>query len=605
MMLQPAELLRFFITVPARLGIVVVIAVAWGSSNRAAGSEMSMLPTVTTRSAAAVGNTGMTVNASIHPHGLYTRYFFEYGSDSTYGKQTLPTELPPRLSAYYRVDWNDGDAGWYERHGPIPYHAEGGVSGGFVRYLSPTLDDHNHDDGIGTLNLSAYMYTGSLREPKDMSVFLSGGDPDLRGAKVSLAVRGRNWVPNGSELIWWTQSQSNLERGTQPGWQRANWAYTGFMATDALHSGQWENVHFRLRHDSEQWSFGGFWTKQSNYERYSYWPIDQAQAHVNYNFIFVLAFVDPQDPPLGELDFDDFELVYRNRSLVFPTNGGRLIESPESDADPASLTDGWRFGPDRMWHSAEHPQSPLEFVYAFVNPVTIQAVQLHQNPDWPAKQVECLVSQDGKTFSALSQHTLPQEGIPGANYAFALQTGLSAKATQLKVRILSGYPDDRWGLGEIEVFGTGATMLPDDEWYDVNTDIVGLEPGTTYHYRLVATNANGISHGQDRTFFAATDSKPQVRTGGCTRLTDTSAKIEGRVTPMGRRTTFHFEYGYDASYGQTTEPTYAGLQLVPRTVFANVTGLRAAMTYHYRVVAVNEKGESRGPDAIFRTIPKK
>lgn len=27
---------------------------------------------------------------------------------------------------------------------------------------------------------------------------------------------------------------------------------------------------------------------------------------------------------------------------------------------------------------------------------------------------------------------------------------------------------------------------------------------------------------------------------------------------MGQRMTFQFEYGPDASYGQTTEPTYAG-----------------------------------------------
>jgi len=561
------------------------------------------LPTVISGTATAVGNTGMTVNGSVHPHGLHTRYFFEYGPDEKYGTRSPTTELPPRLAAYYRVEWNDGYAGWYERNGPIPYHAEGGVSGGFVRYLGPTSDDHNHDDGIGTLQLSAYMYTGPLRDPKNMSVFLAAGDPDLRGAKVSLAVRGRDWVANGTELIWWTQSQSNLERGTQPGWQRANWAYTGFMLTDALESGQWENVSFRLRHDSEQWSFGGYWTKQSNYERYSYWPIDQTQAHNNYDFIFVLAFVDPQNPPLGAHDLDNFELVYRNKSLVFPSNGGRLIESPESQADPAVVTDGWRNGPDRMWHSAENPQAPLEFVYAFDNLVTIQAVQLHQNTDWPAKEVECLVSQDGKTFSALSQQTLPQQGTPGANYGFALETGLSAQATHFKLRILSGYQAERWGLGEIEVFGTGATMLPDDELYEVNTDITGLVPGTKYHYRLVAINDIGTSWGQDQTFLVATDNQPQVRTGVCTRITDSTAKIEGRVNPMGRRTTFHFEYGPDASYGQTTDSTYAGLQNVPRTVFANVNGLRPATTYHYRVVAVNEEGESFGADATFRTAP--
>ena len=34
----------------------------------------------------------------------------------------------------------------------------------------------------------------------------------------------------------------------------------------------------------------------------------------------------------------------------------------------------------------------------------------------------------------------------------------------------------------------------------VSADLSGLMPGTTYHYRLVAINADGIAYGRDRTF---------------------------------------------------------------------------------------------------------
>ena len=565
--------------------------------------EATVQPEVSTDAATAVGTTGMTLNGKIHPHGLYTRYFFEYGTSDKYGQQTPLTELPPRLSAYISESWDDNAGGWYDRKGPVEHHARGGATGGFVRYTSPTTDDYNHDDGIGTLHLAPYMYTGSLRTrgSKDLSWFLSAGRPDLRGAKISLGVRGRDWIANGSELLWWTQSQSNIEVATNPGWRRANWAYTGFLLTDYLQSGGWERVDYQLEHDSEKWTFGGFNTQQENWQRYSYWPIDQAQADVNYDFIYVLAFVDPENPPEGAIDFDDFQLIYRNKSLVFPGNGGKLIASPASDANPATLTDGWRNGPDRMWRSALNPQAPLEFIYAFEAPVTIRAVQLHQNPDWPAREVECLISRDGQSFESLCQESLPEKGVPNDNFAFALVTGLSVEADFLKVRILSGYGVDRWGLGEIEVFGDGARMLPDDDWYQINLDVGDLKPGVTYHYRIVAVSDHGSSHGMDRSFAIPLDPTPRVRTGRASRISATTAKVEGRVNPLGLRTKFYFEYGTDTRYGAVSELTYAGLQLVPRTVSANLTSLQAETIYHYRVVAENENGRSFGSDATFQT----
>jgi hypothetical protein len=312
--------------------------------------------------------------------------------------------------------------------------------------------------------------------------------------------------------------------------------------------------------------------------------------------------VNPQNPPKGSIDFDEFLLVYRNYSLLLPSNGGRLVAAPK-DGDPSKLTDGWRHGPGRVWQSAAAPTAPLEFVYSLEQPATIHTVQIHQNPEWPAREVEVLVSLDGKAFSPLVRKTLPERGVPNANFAFSIDQGLSAKASYLSVRILSGYRSERWGLGEIEVFGAGAPMLTDDEPYDVTADLNGLKPGGTYHYRLTAVNASGTVCGEDRTFTIPADTRPLAVTGAARRITAHGATLEGRINAMGQPTEFWFEYGTDANYGKRSASSDGGRQVTPRTVLASLAGLAPSTTYHFRLAAKNQTGTAYGADSVFRTSP--
>jgi hypothetical protein len=559
-------------------------------------------PTVATRSASPLGIDRQTVNGSIHPHGLPTTYHFEYGLTSAYGSSTEPQKLPPRLAAFYHETWDENPGGWYSWGVKgMENFAQGGASGGFVRFTEPSRHDHNHDSGIGTVHLSKYIYPGPWGKLVDKpGLYLAGGDPDLRDARVSLFVRGTDWVPNGAELMWWTQSQSNIEVLNRKGeFRHHNWAYTGYSLADALRSGKWEKVEYRLRNDADDWSYAG---GQGIYA--TYWPINSCQEHLNVDFFHMVTFVDTRNPPRGSIDFDEFELAYRNYSLLLPSNGGKLVSSPPSGDSPATLTDGWRHGKGRMWQSMANPEGPLDFVWSFKDPVTIKAVQLHQNPDWPAKDVEILVSTDGISYSSLLKKVLPEQGKPNANFAFTLDTDLSAKASHLKLRITSSYKKQHWGLGEVEVFGTGATMLPDDDLYHVNTDLANLKAGATYHFRLVATNSAGTTRGEDRTFTVPADRKPYVVTGQAKRVTDATALVQGRLNPLGLRTQFHFEYGLDTNYGSKTAVVDGSRELTCRTAFAAFTGLKPATTYHYRLVASNDQGTTRGQDAVFTTAAK-
>ena len=78
-----------------------------------------------------------------------------------------------------------------------------------------------------------------------------------------------------------------------------------------------------------------------------------------------------------------------------------------------------------------------------------------------------------------------------------------------------------------------------------------------------------------------------------------TAKVEGRLNPLGKKTQFYFDYGSTKDYGQKTSPRCGGLQITPRLGFVTLTGLKPGSEYHYRLVAVNETGMSHGEDAAF------
>jgi hypothetical protein len=593
-----------------KLAVGLAAAVFCGASELFAADAA---PTVETRSATLVGINGLTVNGRIHPYGLPTRYYFEYRRVGHDSRQTKIEPLPPRLAAFYHESWEEGWNGWGTWAVTPEHFDKGGVPNGFIRYENPRGDDHNHDDGTGAVHLAKYMYPGIFNpQGNTPSAFLAAGDPDFRDARIRLSVRGNHWVPNGTELGWWSQAQSNPEINPDDGtlhsdYRHSNWAFTGYNLTELLQTGKWERADYRLTHDSNLWTYAGHNPQEV---RYHYWPIDQVQRHLNFDFFHMVMFVDPANRPTGSIDFDEFEVSYRNYSLMLPSNGGMLTRAPVgSQDDPVTLTDGWRHGPGRMWQSAADHHGPLEFVYEFANPVTVQSVQIHQHPDRPSREVEVSVSEDGSTWHSVLHGELPQSSPFGPNHAFLLQRGLNAPARHAKVSIASGYQPDAWGLGEIEFFGTGAVMETDDDWYHVNADLPDLHPGQVYEYCLVAMNSAGTVRGDYQQVKLPTDATPHVLTGEASRVSGTSAKVEGRLNPLGQRTQFYFEYGPDESYGQTTNPDYGGQRtepffapiITPRTVFATLTGLKPGTVYHYRLVAVNSTGTAYGADKTFQS----
>jgi hypothetical protein len=133
----------------------------------------------------------------------------------------------------------------------------------------------------------------------------------------------------------------------------------------------------------------------------------------------------------------------------------------------------------------------------------------------------------------------------------------------------------------------------------VSGALTGLTPGTTYHYRLVATNGGGTSRGADGIFTTLT--APVAATGSATSVTVTSATLNGSVDPNGRATTWYFEYGTSTGYGSKTPSKSAGSGTTATSVSAAVSSLAVGRLFHYRLVAASDAGTSRGADRTFST----
>jgi hypothetical protein len=96
--------------------------------------------------------------------------------------------------------------------------------------------------------------------------------------------------------------------------------------------------------------------------------------------------------------------------------------------------------------------------------------------------------------------------------------------------------------------------------------------------------------------------QPSVSTGGATKITPTTVRLVGTVTPNGAKTTYRFYYGTTTLYGTATPAASAGSGSKKVIVRAEISGLAPDTHYHYRLAAHNAKGTTNGADRHFKTL---
>ena len=177
----------------------------------------------------------------------------------------------------------------------------------------------------------------------------------------------------------------------------------------------------------------------------------------------------------------------------------------------------------------------------------------------------------------------------------------------------STLPGDDGDAGADDPAGAGSAEVA------VSATASGLDPSHAYNYRLLATNIIGQGQADAATPVTTLGDPATIDDGSLTvgQISTVGARLSARLNPRNADTDWHFEYGPDTSYGESTPIATAiapafdpGLDnpfdpdTRTTTIAASLSGLQPATTYHYRLVADNGTSPAaQSADRTFTTAP--
>jgi hypothetical protein len=208
----------------------------------------------------------------------------------------------------------------------------------------------------------------------------------------------------------------------------------------------------------------------------------------------------------------------------------------------------------------------------------------------------------GRMFSFALRATPPApSGTPPA-VALEDPAYVGQFRVQLRGRIVPGATawTDRFEYGTTTAYGAStprASDSRDGDAVDLDAAVLGLAPGTTYHYRLMAMTAAGVTYSPDATFTTlpyTPQSAPDVETMGALGNAGTGAALAATVDPGGDPTTYRFQWGDTSALGRETPARALPGDSRYHSVTAVIGGLTPGTDYYFRVVATNSVGSADG-----------
>ena len=218
------------------------------------------------------------------------------------------------------------------------------------------------------------------------------------------------------------------------------------------------------------------------------------------------------------------------------------------------------------------------------------------------------VNSAGTTYSP--DATFTTAGVPALpTVTVSAVSGLTSVAATLNATVNANNASTAISVqyGLTSSYGSTAAVSPSpltgNTATAVSAGLTGLAPLTTYHYRFVAVNSVGTVNSSDFTFTTLTNvGLPIITVGTPSGITTSTATINGTINANNATTTVTIQYGLTATYGSTinANPGFVAGN-APLSITGALSGLAAATTYHYRIVAVNSAGTVNSPDQTFTT----
>lgn len=134
------------------------------------------------------------------------------------------------------------------------------------------------------------------------------------------------------------------------------------------------------------------------------------------------------------------------------------------------------------------------------------------------------------------------------------------------------------------------------------SNLTGLTENTVYYVRAYATNSQGTSYGEQKTFITSHDVvAPTVTTNDITNVSTTSATGGGNVISAGYGTVSVRGVCWSTSQNPTISNSHSSDGGGTGAFTSNITGLTENTTYYVRAYATNEAGTAYGEQKSFTT----
>jgi uncharacterized protein (TIGR02145 family) len=216
------------------------------------------------------------------------------------------------------------------------------------------------------------------------------------------------------------------------------------------------------------------------------------------------------------------------------------------------------------------------------------------------------VSAGGTTYG--EDNTFITTQPPAATTQYA--TAIAQTAARLNGLVnANGSPTDiSFEYGTSDQYGSSVAGVPASSSGTENTaskaDITELTANTTYHYRVKAISAGGITTGEDKIFTTAPLGVviPTIYTKGVTAITETTATSGGNITSDGGAALTATGVCWSTAHNPTTADFKTSDGTATGIFASSITGLTHSTTYYVRAFATNTAGTAYGEEVTFTTL---